>query len=117
VTPLSPREQRAAEALAFSLADVFRVSIPSLFGEPDEAVLAVTLEIAAEFVRYASAAARNKRHAREYRRIRREVREFLCIAPDGAVPAPVLAGMVAVEAARLHRKPRHRPGHELLEVR
>ena len=49
--PMTPLERDCAEALAFALADVMWTSMPSLFGEPPESVVAITLPFACALVR------------------------------------------------------------------
>jgi hypothetical protein len=78
-------EQDLAEGLALALADVMFQHLPSLFGEEPGIVVAFTTPLACSLVRAQSKAARNKKHARKYRKLQREVGEILRTTPDSPV--------------------------------
>ena len=85
--PLTTAEQDIAGTLALALADAFCQQIPALFAEPAEVVVGVTLPVAEALVRAEAKAARNRKQARRYRRLQREVRELLRVRSGSAVPA------------------------------
>jgi hypothetical protein len=96
--PLTLREQEIAESLALAVADAFCTRIPTLFGEPPEVVVAVTLPIANSLVRAEARAAKNKKHARKYRRMQREVRRLVKSEPETAVGLPDLGATIPFNA-------------------
>ncbi len=111
---LTPREQEVAEALAFALADVFWQRMPSLFAEPPEVVIGITLPLACSLVRLEAKAARNKKHAKKYRRVQREVRALLRTEPASPVPVSALSQTIAFDPGQWHAELRPGAGHEAL---
>lgn len=95
---LTPAEHHVAESLALSLADMLCEHIPALFAEPPEVVVGVTLPVACELVRLEAKASRNRRHARAYRKARREAGSVLRAALD----APVAPYTVAFDPRSWH---------------
>ena len=85
--PLTTSQQDIAGTLALALADAMCQRIPSLFAEPPEVIVGVTLPVAEALVRAEAKAARNRKQARRYRRLQREVRELLRARPGAVVPA------------------------------
>lgn len=98
------------------MADAICTSIPSLFGDPPETVLSFTLPIACALVRAEAKAARSKKAAKKYRRIRREVRELLRTEPDRLAARPVLANTIPFDPEAWHTALRPGAGHDLMEV-
>jgi hypothetical protein len=99
VRALTAREREVSESLAFALADVLWERMPCLFSEPPEVVIGFTLPLACSLVRAEAKATRNRKHAKKYRRLQREVRELLRTRPDAAVPAAILARAVGLDPA------------------
>jgi hypothetical protein len=93
--PLTESELELSERLAFRLADLMLKSIPSLFAEPPEAVVSVTLPLATALVRAESKASRNSKKARRYRELLQEARAVVTAAPDAGVARPAPAGRVS----------------------
>jgi hypothetical protein len=114
--PMTPLEQDCAEALAFALADVMWTSMPSLFGEPPESVVAITLPFACALVRAEAKAARNAKHARKYRKLQREVREMLRAEPDSRVRHGQVSQTVAFDPRQWHTALVPGLGHDVIAV-
>lgn len=111
---LTPRELDIAETLALALADAVCTRIPSLFGEPPEVVVGVTLPLACSLVRAEAKAARNRKHARKYRRLQREVREILRTQPESPVRVPDLGTTVPFDPEAWHCELRPGAGYQVL---
>jgi hypothetical protein len=110
---MTPLEQRCAESLAFALGDHLCTTIPALFGEAPESVVSLTLPIACALVRGESKAARNRKHARKYRKLQREVRELLRAEPDSPVH-PGIGQTVPFDPDQWHTALVPGIGHECL---
>lgn len=92
--PLSLDQQEMAETLAFGLADVLMKQFPSLFTEPPEVVVGVTLPITQALVRAEAKAVRYKRDAKRWRAMGKQARR------TAADPGPAPAQPVPVDAER-----------------
>ena len=112
--PLAAWEQDIAGSLALALADAMRLNLPSLFAEPPETLVAAMLPIAEALVCAEAKAARNKKHARKYRRLQREVRRMLRTEPESAVPMADLRGTVAFDPNAWHTELRPGAGHDVV---
>ena len=91
---MKARDLELAERVAVALADDLQARIPAAFSAATDELLAVTWPLALRLVCLERKAKKNKKHAKAYRRVRREVRELLavratCPAPQAA-PAPWL---------------------------
>ncbi len=82
--------------------------MPSLFAEPPEVVIGITLPLACSLVRLEAKAARNKKHAKKYRRVQREVRALLRTEPASPVPVSALSQTIAFDPGQWHAE--LRPG-------
>jgi hypothetical protein len=114
---MTPLEQDCAEALAFALAEVMWTSMPSLFAEPPESVVALTLPFACALVRAESRAARNKKAAKKYRSLQREVGNMVRTEPDSPVRHGRLGQTVVFDPAAWHTALVPGLGHDAVAVR
>ena len=114
--PLTTRERDIAGSLALALADAMRLNLPSLFAEPPETLVAVLLPVAEALVRGEAKAARNKKHARKYRKLQRHVRAMLRTEPESLVPQADLRGTVPFDLNAWHTELRPGAGHEVVRA-
>lgn len=114
--PMPPLEQQCAENLAFALANLMVLEMPSLFGEAPVSVLTITLPFACALVRAEAKAARNRKHARKYRRLCREVNETLRTEDSTVVRPRDLPGFAPFDASDWHVALVPGIGSEHLEV-
>lgn len=85
---MKTRDLELAERLACVLADDLQARLPDAFSVPVEQIHAVTWPLAVRLVQLQRKAKRNKKHAKAYRRVRREVRAYFAAAE---VQAPEVA--------------------------
>lgn len=85
-------DARTAYQLAGLLADEFSLRLPSSFLLAHDEMVNALLPLAARLVIADRKARRNKKHAKAYRRVRREVRDHVAaMAMALSTPAPLAA--------------------------